>query len=64
VIKLLRKIEATDNPGEVDSMALAGILTSQLVYHQFVEDFPAGSDVLAAANLVIDNRKQTLQYAN
>ena len=64
VTKLLRKIEAADHPGEVDSMALVGILSSQLVYHQFVENFPAGTDVPAPANLVIDNRMETLEYAN
>jgi asparagine synthase (glutamine-hydrolysing) len=64
VTKLLRKIEAADHPGEVDSMALAGILSSQLVYHQFVENFPAGIDALAPADLVIDNRTQALQYAH
>ena len=64
VTKLLRKIRATDHPGEVDSMALVGILSSQLVYHQFVENFPAGTDVPAPADLVIDNRTQALEYAN
>lgn len=36
---LLKKSQAVGNPSEVDSMALAGILSSQLVVEQFVEKF-------------------------
>jgi asparagine synthase (glutamine-hydrolysing) len=64
VLKLLRKIRATDYPGEVDSMALVGILSSQLVYHQFVEKFSPGCGVHDLENLVIDQRTKAFRYAN
>jgi asparagine synthase (glutamine-hydrolysing) len=39
VSQLVRKIEDGKRLGETDDMALAGILSSQLVYMQFVSDF-------------------------
>jgi asparagine synthase (glutamine-hydrolysing) len=39
VSQLVRKIEDGRRLGETDDMALAGILSSQLVYKQFVSDF-------------------------
>ena len=62
--KLLEKIQTTDHPGEVDSMALMGILSSQSIYHQFVEKFSPRTDALGPGNLVIDNRTEAFQYAN
>jgi asparagine synthase (glutamine-hydrolysing) len=41
VSKLAQKIEGGAPVGETDDMALAGILSSQLVYRQFVRDFKA-----------------------
>lgn len=64
VSKLLQKIRAIENPGEVDNMALVGILSSQLIYHQFVENFPTRNGPLTQVNLIVDKRSQTLQYAN
>jgi asparagine synthase (glutamine-hydrolysing) len=37
--QLVRKLDAGLPVGETDDMALAGILSTQLVHHQFVKDF-------------------------
>jgi len=39
VTQLIRKIEARGPVGETDDMALAGIISTQLVHHQFVSQF-------------------------
>jgi asparagine synthase (glutamine-hydrolysing) len=39
VAQLTRKIESGAPIGETDDMALAGIISTQLVHHQFVRDF-------------------------
>jgi asparagine synthase (glutamine-hydrolysing) len=39
VSQLLRKIEQSQSIGETDDMAIAGILSTQLLYSQFVSDF-------------------------
>jgi asparagine synthase (glutamine-hydrolysing) len=41
VSQLVQKLQAGRRLGETDDMALAGILSSQLVYQQFVHDFQA-----------------------
>jgi len=64
VSKLLQKIQAMENPGEVDNMALVGILSSQLIYHQFVENFSTRNGPLTQVNLIVDKRSQALQHAN
>jgi asparagine synthase (glutamine-hydrolysing) len=37
--QLIRKIEAGANLGETDDMALVGIISTQLLHHQFVKNF-------------------------
>jgi asparagine synthase (glutamine-hydrolysing) len=54
--KLLEKLQAVENPGEIDSMALAGILSSQIIHQQFVEDFPTRSFPALCPDLVVDRR--------
>jgi asparagine synthase (glutamine-hydrolysing) len=61
VTKLLRKVEAAGSPSEVDSMALVGVLSSQLVYQQFVEDFPAKVVCSVSPDLVVDRRTKTVK---
>ena len=61
VKKLLRKAQAVDNPSEIDSMALVGVLSSQLIHRQFVQDFPGGSDNSVAPALIIDRRSEALR---
>jgi asparagine synthase (glutamine-hydrolysing) len=36
---MIQKLDAGKHLSETDDMALAGILSSQLVYQQFVKDF-------------------------
>lgn len=64
VSKLLRKIQTVENPGEVDSMALVGILSSQSIYHQFIDNFSSKNGSLTRVNFVVDKRSKALQYAN
>ena len=61
VTKLLKKIRTADNPSEIDNMALVGILSTQLIYQQFVEDFHARTGDAAAPDLIIDRRSKTLK---
>ena len=56
VAKLLRKLQKTSSPSEIDNMALVGILSSQLIYHQFVESFPAKPANSVSPNSVVDRR--------
>ena len=53
--RLLTKLERIPNPGELDGMALVGVLTTQLIDNQFVgSPIPKKSTVLP--RLVIDRR--------
>ncbi|MFH1718751.1 MAG: asparagine synthase (glutamine-hydrolyzing), partial [Planctomycetota bacterium] len=61
VTRLLRKLESLDNPSEIDNMALVGILSSQLVYHKFVENFPGKVANGAVPSLVVDQRPDVLK---
>jgi asparagine synthase (glutamine-hydrolysing) len=63
VTKLLRKLQTLDTPSEIDSMALVGILSSQIVHRQFVEDFSAGSACTVSPSLVVDRRSEALKSA-
>ncbi|MHC4496382.1 MAG: asparagine synthase-related protein, partial [Planctomycetota bacterium] len=64
VTRLLRKLETLDSPSEIDNMALVGILSSQLVYNQFIEDFPAGGGRSASLSLLVDQRSEALRSTN
>jgi asparagine synthase (glutamine-hydrolysing) len=64
VIKLLQKLQTTNGPGEIDNMALAGIVSSQLLYHQFIENFSNKAENFAFINLVVDRRSKALRYAS
>ena len=61
VSKLLRKAQAVDNPSEIDSMALVGVLSSQIVHRQFVQDFPARPDNPVSPALIVDRRSEALR---
>ncbi len=64
VTRLLRKLETFDSPSEIDNMALVGILSSQLVHNQFIEDFPARRGCSASPSLLVDRRSEALRAAN
>ena len=38
-MKLINKIGKLDKAGEFDEMALVGIISTQLIYKNFIEDF-------------------------
>ncbi len=56
VDRLLKKMRTVSDPGEVDSMALAGILSSQIIHRQFVEEFCTQAIPLAQLDIVVDRR--------
>jgi len=60
VAKLLRKMQVASSPSEIDDMALMGILSSQLVYHQFVEDFSTTPVHHVCPDLIVDQRSEAL----
>lgn len=64
VTRLLQKLQKIDNPSEIDNMALVGILSSQLIYQQFIEGFPGGPACSASPGLVVDRRSEALRSAN
>jgi asparagine synthase (glutamine-hydrolysing) len=59
---LFKKLQSVDSPGEVDSMALVGILSTQLVVEQFIKNFRemAANETHRSKSMTIYNRK-TLQ---
>lgn len=56
---LLKKLQDIEAPGEVDSMALAGILSTQLVVEKFITDFNtiAKNVTYRSENMIVNNRK-------
>jgi asparagine synthase (glutamine-hydrolysing) len=56
VAKLLQKLQRQESPSEVDGMALAGILSSQVVYRQFIERFSTDSGAMDRSDLIVDRR--------
>ena len=64
IARLLRKLQASPSPSEIDSMALVGIVSSQIIYNQFVEDFPARHVHSVSPDLVVDRRSEALKSVN
>ena len=61
VERLVGKCPETSHFSEVDNMALVGILSSQLVHFQFVEDFSARTEGASCEiDLLIDRRSSSL----
>ncbi len=56
VARLIAKLDKTDRPTEIDSMALAGILSSQLVYRQFIENPNSLVSANTEPDVVVDRR--------
>jgi asparagine synthase (glutamine-hydrolysing) len=61
VRKLFNKVQALESPSEIDSMALAGILSSQLVHRQFVQDFHVRITDPVSPALIVDRRSEALR---
>lgn len=54
--RLLQKITADRNVGEMEKMALVGILTTQLCHHHFITDFPAAPIPQVEPTRIFDRR--------
>ncbi|MEK7996150.1 MAG: asparagine synthase C-terminal domain-containing protein, partial [Planctomycetota bacterium] len=64
VTRLLRKLQTPSAPSEVDSMALVGVLSCQIVHRQFVEEFPWKGVRPACPDLIVDRRPAALKSEN
>ena len=53
---LLRKFDNMTDPGEVENMALMGIVTTQMLYQQFIAGFPLKQASHITPTIVIDRR--------
>lgn len=64
VTQLVRKAQSGLQLGEVDDMAIAGVLSTQLVYQQFVKDFKSRLSTLTPSDRVkvIDRRLEGIKY--
>jgi asparagine synthase (glutamine-hydrolysing) len=54
--KFLQKLQGRDADNEVDGMALAGIISTQLLYRQYIRDFSARPARVIEPRVVIDRR--------
>jgi asparagine synthase (glutamine-hydrolysing) len=61
VAKLLQKAQTVDDLSEIDSMALVGVLSSQIIYRKFIQDFPARAGNLVSPALIVDKRSEALR---
>jgi len=59
VARLLGKVQKVDRASEVDGMALAGILSTQIIHRLFVEQFRADATGPVRADLTFDRRGRT-----
>ena len=55
--KLLAKIKSTGTANEMESMALVGMLSSQILHQKFIEDFPEEGLLPDSIDLLVDRRK-------
>jgi asparagine synthase (glutamine-hydrolysing) len=61
VTKLLHKAQTVGDLSEIDSMALVGVLSSQVVYQKFIQDFPSRPDNSVSPALIVDKRSEALK---
>ena len=61
VTKLLRKAQTVGDLSEIDSMALIGILSSQIIHQKFIQDFPSRPNNSVSPDLVVDRRSEALR---
>jgi asparagine synthase (glutamine-hydrolysing) len=61
VAKLLQKAQKVDDLSEIDSMALVGVLSSQIIYQQFIQDFPVRPGNSVSPALIVDRRSEALR---
>ena len=53
---LTRKLAAQKNINEVDGMAIAGILSTQIIHDQYIQNFPAAVNPMPELDLMVDHR--------
>ena len=53
---LTRKLSAQKNINEVDGMAIAGILSTQIIHDQYIQNFPAAVNPMPELDLMVDHR--------
>ncbi len=56
VESLLKKVQTLKNPGEIDNMALIGLLSTQIIHDQFIKNFPGQKIQPVSPNILIDRR--------
>ncbi|MBK7631093.1 MAG: asparagine synthase (glutamine-hydrolyzing) [Ignavibacteriales bacterium] len=56
VMKLFNKLGKLDKAGEFDEMALVGILSTQIIYKNFIEDFQISDDSAGKFDTFFDHR--------
>jgi len=61
VARLLEMIKSGQPVSETDNMALAGILTAQLLHQQFIANFKPGEDDTFVPDMLIDRRSNANQ---
>jgi asparagine synthase (glutamine-hydrolysing) len=54
--RLLTKVNRSKQVSEFDNMALAGVISSQAIYRQFVQDFPSRTIRQMTPSLMVDKR--------
>jgi asparagine synthase (glutamine-hydrolysing) len=59
VRRLLNKAKTAPALSEIDNMALAGIVSSQIIYNRFINNFPYKSPRLITPRLMVDRRART-----
>jgi asparagine synthase (glutamine-hydrolysing) len=64
VALLLRKIRNADRASEIDSMALVGMVSSQIIYNKFIKNFPRGNRGSLEINLLVDRRNAAMRGAS
>lgn len=61
VTRLLRKAQTVGDLSEIDSMALVGVLSSQIIHQKFIQDFPSKPDNSVCPSLIVDKRSEALR---
>ena len=56
VKSLTKKLSAQKNINEVDGMAIAGILSTQIIHDQYIQNFPVAIDPMPELDLMVDHR--------
>jgi asparagine synthase (glutamine-hydrolysing) len=61
VSKLVNKVKTASTASEIDSMALVGILSTQLINNSFIENFTPPPKSEQMPDLLVDQRKHVVQ---